>query len=149
MSLTFYLQPFTGRKCKILPTVLGGPLRLMDFSPPQPYIYGRATTFLVREPIHSEAFQVGISKVLGRCFSAFLSAGKKSDLECCWWEEASKQKCNGTAKKKFKKLSCLYGGIIVQAVSVVANDSKYMVLQDQEGAQGLLNKAVKVKQVLV
>jgi len=39
--------------------------------------------------------------------------------------------------------------MIVQAASVVANDSKYMVLQDQESTQGLPNMAVKVKQVLV
>ena len=52
-------------------------------------------------------------------------------------------------KKELKKLLCLYGGIIVQAVSVVATDSKYKVLQDQESAQGLLNMAVKVKQALV
>lgn len=51
------------------------------------------------EPIDLEAFQAGISKVLGGRFSA--------------------------------------------------NDCKYMVLQGQESDQGLLNMAVKVKEVLV
>lgn len=37
-------------------------------------------------------------------------------------------------KKEFKILLALYGGLIVQAVSVVACDSEYMVLQDQESA---------------
>lgn len=52
-------------------------------------------------------------------------------------------------KKEFKILLALYGGLIVHAVSVLARDSEYMVLQDQESAQGLPKMAVKVKQVLV
>lgn len=102
----------------------------------------------MRAPIHSEAVQVGISKVLGRCFSAFCLQAKKVILSTAGERRNPSRNATSPQNKGFETL-CLYRGMIIQTVSVVANDSKYMVLQDQESAQGLLNMAVKVKQVLV
>lgn len=96
--------------------------------------------------------------MLGGRFSAFLSAGKKVVLSAAGGTQAECDHPHSPntltpphppPKKELRKWLCLYGVIIVQAVSVVTNDSKYMVLQDQERAQGLLNMAVKVKQALV
>lgn len=94
----------------------------------------------------------------GWTFLCLFVCRQKRGSECCWWH-AGRNATTPTPptpspphpppKKELIKWLCLYGVIIVQAVSVVTNDSKYMVLQDQERAQGLLNMAVKVKQALV
>lgn len=86
--------------------------------------------------------------MLGRCFSAFYLQAKKVILSTVGERRHPSRNAASPRKKGFETL-CLYRGVIIQTVSVVANDSKYMVLQDQESAQGLLNVAVKVKQVLV
>lgn len=122
----------------------GGTFGAYGFPLPTPRVLRQGYVLCERAP-SLRSLSDGTSKVLGGCFSAFLSAGKNVILNTAGERRHPSRNATQPQNRIEKQRLCLYGGVIVQAVSVFANDSKSMVLQDKESAQGLLNAAVKIK----